>query len=72
MSPPLKASFCRPVPGTPLDQTDVDYKKLPQQLSDEDKDKDWLGKAYQNFSLMVVEPLQVDLYAKLALKRRRE
>lgn len=61
MSPPLKASFLRPVPGTALDQTDYDYKKLPQELSDEDHDKEWREKAYKNFSLIVIDPEEVDL-----------
>lgn len=60
MSPGLKASFLRPVGGTPLDKAPFDYKQLPQELSDEPKDKAWRDKAYVNFSLMIIEPEFVD------------
>lgn len=60
MSPPLKATFLRPVGGTALDKAPFDYKTLPQELSDEPKDKEWRDKAYVNFSLMVIEPEYVD------------
>lgn len=47
------------VQGTPLKDTDVDYRKLPQELSDEQKDEQ--KKALENFALIAIEPFEVDL-----------
>jgi len=59
MSPPLKASFLRPTPGTPLKDTDVDYRQLPQELKDGQKEEE--KKALENFALIAIEPFEVDL-----------
>lgn len=63
MSPPLKASFCRPVPGSKLG--DEDPKKWPEELPDPDeakgKDKEHIKEALENFAIIALEPVFVDL-----------
>lgn len=58
ISPPIRASFARPIPGTPLkasernDGTDEDYNPndWPEAVKPDD-DKDLVAKCYNNFAL---------------------
>lgn len=62
MSPPLKASFCRPVPGSPLGSNDP--HDWPEELPDPDeaqgKDKEYIRQALENFALIALDPIFVD------------
>jgi len=68
MSPGLRASFCRPIPGTPLASTDppIDPAQFPTSLPSDldattDEEKRLVGEALQAFSLIVMSPFDVDL-----------
>lgn len=67
MSPPLRASFVRPIPGTPLDQGEgsdpATYpKELPTDLEAKtDKDKELVKQALEHLALIVLEPYSVDV-----------
>lgn len=65
MSPPLKASFCRPVPGSALGEQDP--KQWPEELPSPEeatgKDKERIKEALENFAVIALEPVFVDLYA---------
>ncbi|KAL8276942.1 hypothetical protein RQP46_010670 [Phenoliferia psychrophenolica] len=64
---PLRASFVRPIPGTPLEGTDIDPSTFPKTLpSDLDesatpKEKEQIREALKNFSLIVMDPFDVDM-----------
>ena len=68
MSPGLRASYCRPVPGTPLDSTNppIDPSTFPKELPidlDEnasEQEKAWLEEAMGQMALLVIEPFEVD------------
>ena len=68
MSPGLRASYCRPVPGTPLDSTNppIDPSTFPKELPidlDEnasEQEKNWLKEALSQMALLVIEPFEVD------------
>ncbi|KAJ7757587.1 pyridoxamine 5'-phosphate oxidase-domain-containing protein [Mycena metata] len=69
MSPVMKASWCRPVPGSRLEGGQDEAKKWPVQI-EEPKPGDEEGKrlweiSLSNFALVVVEPQDVD-YVELA------
>ncbi|KAG2022588.1 hypothetical protein CC2G_000325 [Coprinopsis cinerea AmutBmut pab1-1] len=76
MSAHMKASWCRPVPGTPLEGGQEEAKKWPVRLeeltpdsSDEDK-KNWQV-ALNNFALVIIEPVFVDLVDLAVIPNRR-
>lgn len=70
MSPALRASYCRPTPGTPLhdDQHkrgDIDPHTFPLVLPTDldaktDAEKQYIVEALTNMSLLVIEPFEVD------------
>ncbi|KAG8714751.1 hypothetical protein FRC11_007262 [Ceratobasidium sp. 423] len=75
LPPPLRASFVRPVPGSPLKNPE-DVDKRPQELPEKGKEeteeeKEYVKKALENFSLVVLEPLQVDLVEFAVVPNRR-
>lgn len=63
LSPAIRASFCRPVPGSNLG--DQDPKSWPEELPSpeeaEAKDKDHIKLALENFAVIALEPVFVDL-----------
>ncbi|KAJ6489641.1 pyridoxamine 5'-phosphate oxidase-domain-containing protein [Mycena vitilis] len=69
MSPVMKASWCRPVPGSRLEGGEEEAKKWPREL-EEPKPGDEEGKrlwemSLSNFTLVVIEPQDID-YVELA------
>jgi pyridoxamine 5'-phosphate oxidase len=74
MSEYMKASWCRPTPGSRLDSPD-DANSWPQKLpklgeAKTDEDKKNLEMALGNFALVVIEPAEVD-YVELGLTPNR-
>ncbi|KDQ31474.1 hypothetical protein PLEOSDRAFT_1096286 [Pleurotus ostreatus PC15] len=77
MSAHMKASWCRPTPGTKLPGGYDDAKKWPERVEEpksgdpdyEQKSKDWTT-ALRNFSLVVIEPLDID-YVELGVVPNR-
>jgi hypothetical protein len=75
MSPYMKASWCRPIPGSQLEGGYETAKEWPERLDPDDLDtnpekrKNW-DLAFENFSLIIVEPIEVD-YVQLPDKRTR-
>ncbi|KAG5653912.1 hypothetical protein H0H81_009504 [Sphagnurus paluster] len=75
MSGHMKASWCRPVPGSRLEGGEEEAKKWPVRLeepgehsTDEDR-KNW-EKALGNFALVIVDPTDVD-YVELGVVPNR-
>ncbi|KAJ7157206.1 pyridoxamine 5'-phosphate oxidase-domain-containing protein [Mycena filopes] len=65
MSPVMKASWCRPVPGSRLEGGPDEAKKWPVKLEEPQSDDDKEGKrlwemSLANFALVVIEPQDVD------------
>lgn len=76
MSAHMKASWCRPVPGSPLLGGDEEAKKWPERVEEpkdgdgnEENRKNW-ETALANFALVVIEPLEVD-YVELGVMPNR-
>ncbi|KIK98961.1 hypothetical protein PAXRUDRAFT_823304 [Paxillus rubicundulus Ve08.2h10] len=66
MSGHLKATWCRPVPGSPLEGGEEEMKEWPEKLpkldeAESEEDKKNLAFALENFALFLVEPFEVDL-----------
>ncbi|GAA5824749.1 hypothetical protein JCM3770_007143 [Rhodotorula araucariae] len=67
LSPELRASFCRPVPGTPLSQWAGSLDDLPATLpewadkAESDEQKRQIDEAFKNFALVVIDCTEVDL-----------
>ena len=66
MSPHMKATWCRPVPGSKLDGGYEEGKKWPEKLpklgeARNEEEKKNLERALGNFALMVIDPVEVDL-----------
>lgn len=67
LSPELRASFVRPVPGTKLSEWDGKMEDLPQTLvegydeANTDEEKKQLDQALHNFALIVIDPQEIDL-----------
>ncbi|KAG6380671.1 hypothetical protein JVT61DRAFT_5042 [Boletus reticuloceps] len=76
MSGSMKATWCRPVPGTPLGEGGEDeMKKWPERLptmgdARSEVEKRLLGVALGNFALLMVEPFEVD-YVELGVVPNR-
>ncbi|KAF8435686.1 hypothetical protein L210DRAFT_914415 [Boletus edulis BED1] len=76
MSGSMKATWCRPVPGTPLGENgEEEMKKWPKRLpkvgeAGSDAEKRLLGVALGNFALLMVEPFEVD-YVELGVVPNR-
>lgn len=81
ISPPIRASFVRPIPGTPLKQSDrndkhqggsgkgegdYDPKSWPEELK-MDGDKDLIEKSYANFALTYAQSMFVYLIPQAML-----
>lgn len=71
MSGHMKASWCRPVPGSKLDGGYEEGKKWPEKLpklgeAENEEDKKNLEKALGNFALLVIDPVEVD-YVELGV-----
>ncbi|KAG7451814.1 uncharacterized protein BT62DRAFT_925995 [Guyanagaster necrorhizus] len=68
MSPYMKASWCRPTPGTPLVGGEEEAKKWPVKLEEPNADGEWSSEenkhlwetALSHFALLVVDPTDVD------------
>lgn len=65
MSGHMKATWCRPTPGTPLKGGEEEMKKWPVKLpklgeAENEEDKKNLATALSNFSLLLIEPFEVD------------
>ena len=65
MSGHLKATWCRPVPGTPLVGGEEEMKKWPKTLpkwgeAKTEEEKRELETALANFALLLIEPFEVD------------
>ncbi|GAA5873338.1 hypothetical protein JCM1840_000030 [Sporobolomyces johnsonii] len=68
LSPELRASFCRPVPGTKLSEWGGKLEELPQELPEgmdeaqgDEEQKKQIEQALENFALVVIDPEEVDL-----------
>ncbi|BGP54297.1 hypothetical protein JCM8202_000728 [Rhodotorula sphaerocarpa] len=67
MSPELRASFYRPVPGTDLADSNVKMEDLPETLpegvqeAEGDEQKKQVQEALKNFALIVIDAIEVDL-----------
>jgi len=67
LSPELRASFVRPVPGTKLSEWDGKMEDLPETLVEgydeatTDEEKKQLDQALHNFALIVIDAEEVDL-----------
>jgi len=80
MSGHMRASWCRPIPGSPLPGGLEEAKKWPETVtapSDEDsaeekarKQKLW-DLAYTNFALLVIDPVEVDYVTMEVVPNRR-
>jgi len=65
MSGHMKASWCRPPPGSQLECGYEEAKKWPQNLpklgeAESEEDKKNLEMALGNFALVVIDPFEVD------------
>jgi len=65
LSRSLRASFCRPVPGSALENPE-DAKKWPNELpkraeAADDKEKEQVDEALKNFAMPLLEPREVDV-----------
>ena len=75
MSGHMKATWCRPVPGTPLVGGEDEMKKWPVTLpklgeATNEGEKRQLAVALSNFALLLVEPFEVD-YVELGVTPNR-
>ncbi|KAH7338798.1 pyridoxamine 5'-phosphate oxidase-domain-containing protein [Rhizoctonia solani] len=75
LSPIIRASFARPVPGSPLTNP-AEAEKWPQKLPEKGKEeteeeKKLVKEALENFSLLLLEPLQVDFIEFSVVPNRR-
>jgi len=77
MGPALRASFCRPTPGSKIgsyDEGDAWPTKLPKTyevLNEDEKVKAEVAQAVNNFSLMVLEPVRVERVELAVIPNRR-
>jgi hypothetical protein len=65
VSGPIRASFCRPAPGSPLRGGYEEGKKWPVTLPKlgewkNEKDRAQVETAFENFALLLIEPFKVD------------
>lgn len=72
----MKASWCRPVPGSPLLGGEEEAKRWPVKLeepgedSDEETKRNW-DIALGNFALLIVDPTDVDMVELGIVPNRR-
>ncbi|KAF5346163.1 hypothetical protein D9758_009968 [Tetrapyrgos nigripes] len=76
MSAYMKASWCRPVPGSPLQGGEDEAKKWPEKVEEpaegdgnEENRRNW-ETALRNFALLLVDPIEVD-YVELGVVPNR-
>jgi pyridoxamine 5'-phosphate oxidase len=55
LSPQLRSTFIRPVPGTPLNECGVDLSRLPEEMGDDMEEDPVVKRAFENFALVVLE-----------------
>lgn len=73
----MKASWCRPVPGSPLKGGQEEAKSWPEIVEDptehEEKHNKLLNwkQALENFALVVIDPIEVDLVDMGVVPNRR-
>lgn len=76
MSGHMKASWCRPTPGTKLEGGQDEAKKWPEKIEEPQSDspeedrRNW-DTALENFALMVIEPTYVDFVDLGVVPNRR-
>ncbi|CAE6485659.1 unnamed protein product [Rhizoctonia solani] len=75
LSPPIRASFARPIPGSPLENP-ADADKWPEVLpeagkEESEEEKKNMKEALKNISLLIFEPLQVDFVEFGVVPNRR-
>ncbi|SJL03010.1 uncharacterized protein ARMOST_06355 [Armillaria ostoyae] len=79
MSPYMKASWCRPIPGSPLVGGEEEAKKWPVKLEEPNADGEWSSEenkrlwetALSHFALVVIDPTDVDYVELGPLPNRR-
>lgn len=76
MSGHMKATWCRPIPGTPLKGGEEEMKKWPTKLpklgeAENEEDRKNLVTALSRFSLLLIEPFEVDYLELGVLPNRR-
>lgn len=76
MSGHMKATWCRPIPGTPLKGGEEEMKEWPVKLpklgeAENEEDKKNLATALSNFALLLIEPFEVDYLELGVLPNRR-
>ena len=82
MSSHMKASWCRPVPGSPLKGGEDEAKNWPEVVEDPSEDKDLPHEKYDellrnwkmavsNFALVVIDPIEVDFVDMGVVPNRR-
>ena len=82
MSAHMKASWCRPVPGSPLKGGQDEAKNWPEVVEDPSEHEDLPGekydemlrnwnKALSNFALVIIDPIEVDLVEMGVVPNRR-
>ncbi|KAG6817567.1 hypothetical protein H0H87_006944 [Tephrocybe sp. NHM501043] len=76
MSAYMKATWCRPTPGIPLQGGEEEAKKWPVKLeepgedADEETKKNW-ETALGNFALLIIDPIEVDYIEFSVVPNRR-
>lgn len=75
MSAHMKATWCRPVPGTPLRGGEEEMKKWPETLpklgeAGNEEERQNLVTALSRFALLLIEPFEVD-YVEFAVQPDR-
>lgn len=73
MSAHMKASWCRPTPGSVLEGGQEEAKKWLEKLEEPEDGggaKNW-ATALENFVLVIIEPIEVDYLTMAVLPNRR-
>ena len=78
----MKASWCRPMPGSPLQGGQEEAKKWPEIVEDPNEHEDLPEEKYNellqnwkealaNFALVLIDPIEVDLIDMAVVPNRR-
>jgi hypothetical protein len=76
MSAHMKASWCRPVPGSILNGGQDEARKWPERVEEPGEDdgeeakKNW-ATALNNFALVIIEPIEIDYLTMAIVPNRR-
>lgn len=76
MSAHMKASWCRPVPGSILKGGQEEARKWPERVEEpgddgnEEAKKNW-ATALNNFALVIIEPIEIDYLTMAIVPNRR-